>query len=294
MTLLVRDEADIIEQNIDFHLEQGVDHVLVVDNGSIDGTRDILASCTRSKPVTVIDEPGRNYAQSHWVTQAVKRARDEFEADWVFSNDADEFWVAPRGDLKAELSRTRAHMLTCPRRNMVFAYDAPPSGAHWSERLCYRVQSPVPRVCLDDFYKDTLPCPYFYLDLQPKVLFCPEGLTSVAMGNHTAKFDRPVVQEEADVLIYHFPIRSQSQFERKILQGGAAFLENPKLPKRAGWHWRRWYRMILEDGVISALADALPTMERLTQDLATGRVIKTPPLKISGLGPGAKDVQLTQ
>ena len=37
MTLVVRNEADIIEANIDYHLAQGVDFVLVTDHGSDDG-----------------------------------------------------------------------------------------------------------------------------------------------------------------------------------------------------------------------------------------------------------------
>jgi hypothetical protein len=34
MTLLVRDEQDILADNLDFHLAQGVDEVIVTDNGS--------------------------------------------------------------------------------------------------------------------------------------------------------------------------------------------------------------------------------------------------------------------
>ena len=42
MTLLLRDEEDIVRENLDFHLAQGVDRVIVTDNGSEDGTVEIL------------------------------------------------------------------------------------------------------------------------------------------------------------------------------------------------------------------------------------------------------------
>jgi hypothetical protein len=42
MTLLVRNEADIIEANLDYHLAQGVDFVIVTDHGSSDETVELL------------------------------------------------------------------------------------------------------------------------------------------------------------------------------------------------------------------------------------------------------------
>ena len=42
MTLLVRDEEDVLRQNIDFHLSQGVDFIIATDNLSVDSTKDIL------------------------------------------------------------------------------------------------------------------------------------------------------------------------------------------------------------------------------------------------------------
>ena len=42
MTLLVRNEEDIIEANIEFHLAQGADFIIATDNRSTDRTRDLL------------------------------------------------------------------------------------------------------------------------------------------------------------------------------------------------------------------------------------------------------------
>ena len=67
MTLLVRDEQDIIADNLDFHLAQGVDEVIVTDNGSEDATLDILAEYESRGVVRVIHEPSdeqRNQDQS--------------------------------------------------------------------------------------------------------------------------------------------------------------------------------------------------------------------------------------
>ena len=42
MTLLVRDEADIVDAQIAFHLDAGIDYVVATDNRSQDGTTEIL------------------------------------------------------------------------------------------------------------------------------------------------------------------------------------------------------------------------------------------------------------
>ena len=43
-TLLVRDEVDIVDTQIAYHLNAGVDFVIATDHESRDGTTDILES----------------------------------------------------------------------------------------------------------------------------------------------------------------------------------------------------------------------------------------------------------
>ena len=59
LTLLVRDEHDIIKQWLDFHIPKA-DFIVVTDNGSVDGTRDILEQ--DSDAIQIIDEAGNRYA----------------------------------------------------------------------------------------------------------------------------------------------------------------------------------------------------------------------------------------
>ena len=50
MTLLVRDEEDIIEDNLLFHLNQGIDFVVVTDNRSVDVRSRALTSFRGKSP----------------------------------------------------------------------------------------------------------------------------------------------------------------------------------------------------------------------------------------------------
>ena len=48
MTLVVRDEADILDAQIAYHLNAGVDFVIAIDHRSVDGTTEILESYARA------------------------------------------------------------------------------------------------------------------------------------------------------------------------------------------------------------------------------------------------------
>lgn len=276
MTLLVRDEVDIIAANLDWHLGAGVDFFVVVDNCSIDGTRELLREYERAGVLAVRDEDGRNHDQAAWMTRAAMEARDMYGADWIISSDADELWMCPGGsyrDFLADID-SAVGVLKCPRQNMFCSADDLPSSAKTNGlgHLCYRVGDP-PRVpVLANIYSDGLELPYFYYNLPPKVIVRGAGLEEVFQGNHGARHHGADMNFGDMVTIRHFPVRSRVQFERKITQGAKACIANPNLSQRSGWHWRRWYRMILESGIDASLRDAIPTRQELDRDLATGFV----------------------
>ena len=100
MTLLVRDEEDIVAANIAYTFRAAsTTSAIVTDNRSVDGTREILEEFARTGRVTVIDERGDDFSQFLWVTR-MARVAAEMGADWVINNDADEIWWVPKGDLK--------------------------------------------------------------------------------------------------------------------------------------------------------------------------------------------------
>lgn len=89
----MRDEALYIEEWLAFHLLQGATQILIYDNGSTDGTRELLAQASTSAPVTVIEwtnRPGHfDDIQRAAYMDGAKRLSESCE--WVAFIDADEF-----------------------------------------------------------------------------------------------------------------------------------------------------------------------------------------------------------
>ena len=102
-TLVVRDEADVVDAQIAYHLNAGVDFVIATDNESQDGTTEILRSYEREGHLHLIRGPGE-VQESGWRTRMARLAATDFDADWVINTDADEFWVPREGVLKEALA----------------------------------------------------------------------------------------------------------------------------------------------------------------------------------------------
>ena len=65
LTVLARDEADVIDAQVAFHLNAGVDLVIATDNNSRDGTTEILESYARSGVLHLIREPAEGLPRAN-------------------------------------------------------------------------------------------------------------------------------------------------------------------------------------------------------------------------------------
>ena len=251
MTLLVRDEQDIVRENLDFHLAQGVDQVIVTDNGSEDATAEILREYEARGVVRLLFEASDDYSQGRWVTRMARLAATE-GADWVINNDADEFWWPRAGSLKSTFEQLgdQVGVLVARRQNFV---PRPEDGRPFWERMTLRE-----RESLNPLGKP----------LPPKLAHRAHPGITVAQGNH--KVEGAELGERLDdgsIEILHFPMRTYAQFENKIVKGGRAYARNRELPERTGRTWRRlyetWEQGGLRDHYDENVVDEVPQAELL-------------------------------
>jgi Glycosyl transferase family 2 len=203
MTLLVRDEADVIDDHLAFHLAAGIDFVIAADNGSTDGTTEILEKYAGEGYVHRFDLPDP-FSQIEVVTRMARLAATDFGADWVINSDADEFWWPRTGTLKELLGAVPPRFGSV--RGMWRNFVARPDGPEWfAERMTIRTHKTTRGIHPFN--------PHF------KTVHRASADVEVGGGNHdvTGTGVTPLFGwYPIDIL--HFPLRSLAQFERKFLR----------------------------------------------------------------------------
>ena len=243
LTVLARDEADVIDAQIAFHLNAGVDFVIATDNASQDGTTDVLASYERDGCLHLIREPAEGLRQGEWVTRMARLAATDFGADWVINSDADEFWYPRGSSLKDVLA------LVPPQYGIINAFwrsfvPRPDTGADWSERMTARLSSAAPINDPRSFYRPVT-----------KIVHRAETDVIVGRGNHDlVRTELKTLSTWHPVEVLHFPLRSRAQWARKVRLQGDAFTKHID---RAGTGYHLTSYDALQQGRIDEQHDAM-------------------------------------
>ncbi|MEK6325968.1 MAG: glycosyltransferase family 2 protein [Actinomycetota bacterium] len=272
MTLKVRDEEDVIEDNLRFHRAMGVDFFVVMDNGSVDRTPEILARYADAGLAHVLrDETGDlRGLGAEWYTRMGRMAATEFEADWVIHNDADEFWWPISGTLKEALAEVPESFgaVVAPRAEFVGRPDGPGS---FAERLVIRERRSTlqPKVAhradpdvvvLHRGAHDIAATSdeNMWRALRPPGRAVHRGVRDVGDESKGEPEDiRLVWAPTWPIRIFHFPLRSFEQFRRRteisLHQGG--FRDSGRF-RRLRWHYEQerleelYAELIWDDGAV--------------------------------------------
>ncbi|MFN6132232.1 MAG: tetratricopeptide repeat protein [Synechococcaceae cyanobacterium] len=213
MTLMVRNEADILARNLEFHRRQGVSHFLITDHHSSDQSLAIARYYEALGLADVFVEASDQFRQADWVTRMARLASSKYKADWVINSDADEFWLPAHGDLQMALSEIdpQTTSLTLPRYNVVYCH------AYTDILLEGKVR-----------YRSAL------AEL-PKTCHRGDPTIQISEGNQLAVGERGQVRRHTMISILHYPIRSYEQFQRKVVDRAANPERLKHLDPKVGW-----------------------------------------------------------
>ncbi|MEG1616424.1 MAG: glycosyltransferase family 2 protein [Bacteroidales bacterium] len=229
MTLLVKNEEDMLEENLLFHKAMGVDAFIVTDNNSTDRTPEIIRKYQQKGwIVEVIEEKATDYEQKVWVDRMVWKAKREYKADWVINADADELWYTPLGNLKKEIANSSANVQACEMRS-VYPEEGVPFW-QWSRT--------VKAVADPDRYDLSR---YSLFERQnKKVMHRTAGYLQISMGNHKVTMF-PKNETKSTIQVYHYNIRGKDHFLEKMINGGRQLEQ--RRSKHGGRHWRYFYEL---------------------------------------------------
>jgi glycosyltransferase involved in cell wall biosynthesis len=189
--MLVRDEADIIEVTVR-HLLWHVDEVIVADNRSVDGTREILEAL----PVDLRDDPEIAHFQDRKTTAMAMEALERGH-QWVVPCDGDEIWHCrnPNHRISDWLSTLASDVMivTGPIFNHIPSADDDPTEDNPVKRIGYRRLHPK---------RQKVAC-----RLSPDLW--------IKQGNHKARGGGKL-RHVPGLEVKHFSHRSEEQSLRKV------------------------------------------------------------------------------
>lgn len=267
MVLLCKDEADILDDWFLFHKAMGADAFIVTDNGSVDGSREILQKYKdKGWILEIIDEPCQTMHQADWCNRMILLAKNKYKADWIISSDADEFWYATSLNLKHDImENSDCNSLSVYLKNFIpyqnsknFINDSYFIGRrlHQFEEEKYNLNSKM----------------YSYEDLTPKVIMKASNYKMIGEGNHKARMYRKRKSHIADIVVYHYFIRNFKHFNDKVRKGGEAIKNLPN--QSFGTHWRDWYENYYLKDNMQAAWNSLFLFDRFDELCNIGVIVK--------------------
>jgi hypothetical protein len=270
VTLMVRDEVDIIAAMIEHHLAQGADLIIATDNGSVDGTAEVLQRYADLGVLELHHDPVYRKQQHALVTGMARRAYTEHGADWVVNADADEFWapvdkrLTLRSALEAIPSAIRAFPV--PVTNLVGPPAIRGSGI---DRLVWR-----------DIRTDAqLQAIGIYAQPTGDVVHRGDPEVVIAQGNHFVSIESTDPDPALALEVLHLPWRSWLQFERKVVNTGRSYEANPDLKPSKNHHGMADYRRHLAGRLWYAFLLRQPLEKDLAAEAANGTFAHEPWLR---------------
>jgi hypothetical protein len=206
---MVRDEADIVGSTVGHLLQQGVDHVLIADHGSTDGTLELLDDMARRDDrIHVVRDHESGYFQREKMTRLSQLAWLH-GAEWIVPFDADEFWFAETQSVAEFLRKQHSAIVKASVHNLVPMGMSDPINQYYA----------IDRHSTDN----------------PKVAFRAHPMALIWPGNHAVIRTGDLVD---GLRIAHLPYRSSLQIDRKFRTGVNA-LDAEGATSWIGVHWRR-------------------------------------------------------
>jgi len=279
LAILTRDEADIIEQNIRHHADQGVDCFVVTDNGSRDGTREILDHLSGEFDLEVIDEPSLTIDHDLWITRMAYKVRDHYKADWLMIGNADEFWLSDDLTIAQAIDRDIATAavpgrtiasLHCQRNTMIPSRELALDTNYSFLDNIYKV--------LETLADHDRPGSWHENNSSTLIKTLPgKAISRVAAMTENTNFLQDPLKPRNDidgmsVRILHYPVRSYHQFEKKVVNFGRSIARNKRFEQPHNRYLSYWFNLYQQGELMHEYLSIVLPEARLQELLEAGKI----------------------
>jgi hypothetical protein len=237
---VVRNCRDIIALSVLHHVLLGVDRCIVIDNGSTDGTTELLRGIAKRVPKVEIRSDPSDFRQAEMMNAVVNeytRNRKTF----VIPFDADEFWDVQLGTVMQRMGQEGANALANPVVNFVQSRSvAAPTRLSWL-RAFRAVATTFPGGKAPVYDRQ---CSFVEIEYPRKMIFCAEGEVAIGIGAHDVRMPDRTLANCDQFCCLHLPLRSKAELAKR------AFDHEPRRrPFRAqpdhSWHLRHIHEMMV-------------------------------------------------
>ena len=240
---IVRNAADLAPLTALHHHLLGADSVWVIDNGSSDGTYEILRHLAARVPGLRIDRDDGPFDQARMATDMANALLREGHR-LIVPFDSDECWDLSIPRLARFMADQRVNAVTGTVVNYVQARSVlAPTPESW-KLANRRVARPMDPGDLHGSMKEERHS-FVQLIFTPKMLAAPPAGTNLGIrkGAHQIEYDGRAVMPWRRVACLHLPLRAASELEKRVRdykERHAPFRPNPEF----GWRLNYWSDML--------------------------------------------------
>jgi len=266
--MMIKNEQNIIKQNLNWHYQLGIKYFVIIDNGSSDNTLTLLQEFAKKDvSLEIIQDSQIGLEKDKKVTQAYHIALDKFKPHWIFILDADEFIQPAKIPIQEimyylnkqlQIEQFENTFLHGVAKDYLQQLQEQPLGLRITWRN-YKTLLEINQNMLRPFkippLKEKFPSDFYLYDYNncpSKVSLAAKKDIFITQGHHDAIYNNHLIYcidaEIFGLTISHYPILDYQHFKEKYIKGGSAYKQKLNSPPAEGKYWKMIYRAYLMEG----------------------------------------------
>jgi len=208
--------------------------MIIIDNRSKDRTPEIVKEMIEEGfPIELRTDTTECYRQRESLNELIEEIVQKENPDWIIPLDGDEFLVAKEfvRDAIEKLNPQIPHLIGW--KNYIPLKED--NNMEWNvlKRICHRKKSESPQ---------------YWKVMIPRAIACNSDI-SITEGCHgLSRNDEELsIEQEEDIWIAHFPVRSLDQLKNKVINGWSNYRDHPQKKEGRNAHWQSLYEKFMSE-----------------------------------------------